>query len=312
MVMSTKLTAEPSELEWDTDIDYKKYGLEVYRLKKDGELTDFKAIYSTRSNKLLTVQKLGYRLLPNEVVLDVANRMAENVYLEPFKLIADSIMDWRHFVGKSKYYESKKEGHVVVQSIPGETHAILDSEATRIFAFYTLPDLKVMDKNEEINFGICVRNAIDGTGGLAIQGFTFRHICSNASLMTLQQVMKSGYVWGITKKHTKKLDISLANLENWMLQVADSMKSVEALYGRWMVEKANRDVVSKLGRMIPAKYLPDYISVEKKNATISSSSIPTMWELYNNVTANLWHEPIELKTKELLFQKMHVAFGLGR
>jgi hypothetical protein len=37
-----------------------------------------------------------------------------------------------------------------------------------------------------------------------------------------------------------------------------------------------------------------------------------MWELYNNVTANLWHEPIELKTKELLFQKMHVAFGLGR
>jgi hypothetical protein len=79
-----------------------------------------------------------------------------------------------------------------------------------------------------------------------------------------------------------------------------------------MVEKLNNDTVFKLGRSLPVKYLPDYINVEKKKITLTADPAPTMWETYNVLTKNIWHEPVELKTKQVLFEAVHYSFGLGR
>jgi len=306
------LQAIDSKNDWDIDESYKKYGFRVLQILKDGNLTDFKAIYSERKDRIIAMPRQGYRLLPNEVVLEAANEVAGTVHLEPFKLITDSIDDWKTFTAKSKYYKGKKNGHTVVQSVAGDTHALMDAEATRMFAFYKLPKLEIMDKGEELNFGICVRNSVDGTSGLAIDGFTYRHVCSNASLITLAQLVKSGMQIGIKKRHTKNLQIGLSNLQNWMFKVASGMDKVKVLYGKWMVEKLNNDTVFKLGRSLPVKYLPDYINVEKKKITLVADPIPTMWKTYNEITQKIWHEPIELKTKQVLFEGLHYSYGMGR
>jgi hypothetical protein len=130
--------------------------------------------------------------------------------------------------------------------------------------------------------------------------------------MTLTQIVKAGQVWGIKRKHIKTLDISLSNLENWMFKVADQMKNVETIYGKWMVENVNKETLFKLGRTIPVKYLPAYINVEKKKATLVSETMPTLWKLYNDITFSVWHEPVEMKTKEIIFERLHSAFGLGK
>lgn len=306
------LRLEPSKNPWDNEMDYSKYGYEVLSIFDGNNLTEFKAIRNSKKEKIVAIPRVGYKLLPNEVVLDVANQVADSVNLQPFKLITDSVEDWKTFAPKSKYYKSKKVGHKLVQSIAGDTHALIDDEATRMFAFYVLPKLEIMDKNEEMNFGICVRNSVDGTSGLAIDGFTFRHVCQNASLMTLAQVVKSGQQVGIKRRHTKKLDISLGNLEDWVRQVVGQMGKVKNLYANWMVQELNKDTVFKLGRSLPVKYLPDFINVEKKKVTLTADPIPTMWKTYNIVTAKIWHEPVELKTKQLLFEKLHYAYGMGK
>jgi len=306
------LRLEPSKNSWDNEMDYSKYGFEVLSIFDGKELTDFKAIRKTSTGRILAMPRTGYKLLPNEIVLEAANEVAETVHLEPFKLITDSIDDWKTFTAKSKYYKGKKNGHTVVQSVAGDTHALMDADATRMFAFYKLPKLEIMDKGEEMNFGICVRNSVDGTSGLAIDGFTFRHVCGNAGLITLAQLVKAGMQIGIRKRHTKNLQIGLSNLQNWMFKVSEGMDKVKVLYGKWMVEELNKDTVFKLGRSLPVKYLPDYINVEKKKATLTASPIPTMWDTYNAITAKIWHEPVELKTKQVLFEAVHYSFGLGR
>lgn len=306
------LRLEPSKNPWDNEMDYSQYGFEVLSIFDGKDLTDFKAIRNSKTNRIIAIPRIGYKLLPNEVVLEVANQVADSASLKPFKLITDSVDDWKTFNTKSKYYKSKKAGHSLVQSIAGNTHALIDAEATRMFAFYVLPKLEIMDKNEEMNFGICVRNSVDGTSGLAIDGFTFRHVCQNASLMTLTQIVKSGQQVGIRRRHTKKLDISLGSLENWVQKVSTQMGKVKNLYANWMVEELNKDTVFKLGRSMPVKYLPDFISVEKKKVTLTADPIPTMWKTYNIVTAKIWHEPVELKTKQLLFENLHYAFGMGK
>jgi hypothetical protein len=307
------LHIEPSKNSWDNEMDYSKYGFEVlsiYDEKKN--LTDFKAIRNVKTERIIAMPRIGYKLLPNEVVLEASNQVADTINLEQFKLITDSVEDWKTFKPKSKYYKSKKTGHKIVQYINGNEHALIDEEATRMFAFYKIPKLHLIDKNEDINFGICVRNSVDGSCGLAIDGFTFRHICGNASLMTLTQIMKAGQQVSARHRHTKNLNIGLDNIEEWILNVSEKMGRVKALYETWMVEQLNKDTVFKLGRSMPVKYLPDYINVEKKKVTLTADPTPTMWQTYNDLTAKIWHEQVELKTKQLLFETIHWAYGMGK
>jgi hypothetical protein len=307
------LNLAESTLDHDTEIDYSKYGFKVLKVNDEhGKETDFKAIYREKTNKYIAFVRDGYKLLPNEVVLEAGNEVADSLGLKPFKLITDAAESWKtyHHDKKYKYYKSKKEGRKLVQNVAGETHTLIDAEATRMFAFYTLPKLEMMDKGEEINFGICIRNSVDGSSGLNIDGFTFRHVCSNASLMTMIQVAKAGHTTGIRRRHTRNLQIGLNNLERWMEKVSLDMGKVKTLFGRWQVEQVNKDIIAKLGKSIPEKYLPDYISVEKNRGIFNGTVIPTSWTVYNDLTKSIWHEPVELKTKQVLFEKLHTSFGL--
>lgn len=307
------LSLSESTLDHDTEIDYAKYGFKVLKVRdENGKDTDFKAIFREKTNKYIAFVRDGYKLLPNEVVLEAGNEVADKLGMQPFKLITDAASDWAtyHHDKRYKYYTSKKEGRKLVQNVAGETHTLIDAEATRMFAFYTLPKLEVMDKHEEINFGICIRNAVDGSSGLTIDGFTFRHICTNASLLTMVQVAKAGHKSGIRRRHTRNLQIGLNNLENWVEKVSQDMVHVRNKYAEWMVEKVDKETIRMLGRNIPEKYLPTYITVEKHRGILKADPTPTSWKVYNDLTANIWHGQVEMRTKQTLFEKLHNSFGL--
>lgn len=300
----------PTENAWDSEIEYEKYGFEVLGLKLDGRVTDFKVIYRKDTGRIVAIPRQNYKLLPNEVVLGVANGVAKKANLKPFKMIAESIDDWRTFTPKSKYRKSSKQGFTMVQEVKGDEHALVDKEATRMYAFYTLPEVMMAGAKEVLNFGICVANSVDTTQGLAIMGFTYRHLCQNASLLTLKQVMAQNKVLGMYSKHSKNLKIGAANLEQWMLKAADKMENVQRTYAEWMVESIPKETVRNIGRWIPQKYYPEYIKKDGKKTTMSLQPRPTTWKVYNDFTANIWHEPVELKTKQVIFENLHLSFGM--
>jgi hypothetical protein len=298
-----------SSLDHDNEIDYGKYGFEVLEVKRGQAETDFKAIFNKKTDKIVAFTRKSYKLLPNEVVLDAADDMAECLHLERFKVLADATESWNTYgASPSKYYRSKKEGRTVVQTIVGSEHAILDASATRIFAFYKLPKLEIMDSKDEMNFGILVRNSVDGSSGLNIDGFSFRHICSNISIMGLMHISALGRKTGIRRRHTKNLDITLGNLKNMMGSVSKQMYRVRETYAGWMVEEVNKETIKKIGTSIPVKYLPDYLDVSENKPTITLPTMPTKWKMYNDLTQKIWHEPVAMQTKMALFEKLHAGF----
>lgn len=308
MAHSTELV--PTENTWDSEIDYDRYGFEVLGLKLDGRMTDFKVIYRKETGRIVAIPRQNYKLLPNEVVLGVANSVAKKANLKPFKMISESIDDWRTFTPKSKYRKSAKQGFTMVQEVVGDKHALMDAEATRMYAFFTLPE-KMMDGAKEVlNFGICVANSVDTTQGLSVMGFTYRHLCQNASLMTLKQVMAQNKVLGMYSKHTKHMKVNAANLEKWMLEAAGKMGNIQTTYATWMVEDIPKETVNRIGRWIPQKYFPEYIKKDGKKTLMTRDPTPTTWKVYNDLTQQIWHEPVELKTKQVLFESLHYSFGM--
>ena len=317
MIWLENLILRPSELEHDNEMDYEKYGFEVGRIfYQSGKETGYKAILNSRTGKIIHVASDKYKLLPNEVVLEMANEVADEMGLVPFKTVVESIADWKTWksrtlnAGGKSYTKHKKAGRVLVNEIPGSAHVLLDSNCTNMFAFYKMPEIVNMDKNEQFHFGLAVRNSIDGTSKLSIDGFSYRFICQNMSVATIQQIAKVNEIDALRRRHTINLEVTPSNLKTRMEFVVHKIKDLQKVYGRWMVEELNKDIVTKLGRTIPVTYLPEYIQVEKKKVTLTADPTPTKWKTYNDITAEVWHRPVELKTKQILFEKLHTAYGL--
>lgn len=316
--MNPNLELRESNNWWDEEMDYSKYGFSVFSVCKNGRKTGYKAIVNNKSDKIVHIASEKYKLLPNEVVLEAANEIAEQVGLVPFKTVIESANDWKTWKSRaqnaSKTYTKRKfakAGRVLVQEFNGNQHVLADSDATSIFAFYTMPDIVEMDKNEQFHFGLAVRNSIDGTSHLAIDGFSFRHICQNMSIATIQSIAKANQIAGsMRRRHTINMDVSFPDLKERMELVVGKLKNLQNVYGRWMTEELNSEVATRLGRSISPTYLPDYIQVEKKKVTVTADPMPTLWKTYNQITAEIWHRPVEMHTKQILFEKLHTAYGL--
>jgi hypothetical protein len=258
----------PMEIRFgDPDKTWRQHDLEQYPIHVGGKDTKYKAIF--RDNKLVKVLGKDYNLFPNEEALKIADSAALLANLTPFSPLAPGM---------------RVEGHV-----------IYNKEETKMRAIYTTGKIHKVD-GEEVNVGVNVFNAIDGSSSFGCGIFTFRQICGNGVIFGYEKIMQ------VRRIHTKGLQAAIEDMKAKMVLVMEQGASIVETYRQMAREKVTEKFVDKiLSSRLPVRVLPDYIKEEE-------AKLPdvTQWQLYNDITALIWHsEKTGLQTKTFQFKTLH-------
>jgi hypothetical protein len=246
---------------------WKQYGLEQYPIQIDGKDTNYKAIF--RNNNLVKVLGKDYELFPNEEALKIADQAAALAGLTPFA---------------PKTFGVRVDGH-----------KLYNKQETKMRAIYTPGKAHRVD-GDEVNIGVNVFNAIDGSSSFGCGIFTFRSICGNGVIFGYEEIMS------LRRIHTKGLQTIIDDMTNKMVHVMDQSISLLETYRRMAATKVTDKFITKiLKSRLPAKVLPDYLKEEE-------AKLPniTEWQLYNDVTELIWHnEKTGLHSKTFQFNTLH-------
>ena len=247
-----------------------QYGLSTPEIVFQEGSTRYKAII--KNDELVAILGKGYLLFPNEEALKIADSSAKLAGLVPFDPSN-------------------------VPGIKSEDHVLYSDNGHKIRAIYTAGKVDKVD-GDEVNVGVNVFNAIDGSSSLGCGLFTFRSICSNGVIFGYEKVMSMRMI------HTKGLEAAIDDLKNRMVLVMEYGHTLIETYRAMAAKRATNKMVNHiLSTRIPAKVLPDYITEEE--ATLPDISA---WGLYNDVTEAIWHnEKAGMKTKTIQFGWLHRA-----
>ncbi len=247
-----------------------QYGLSEPEIVFQNDETRYKAI--VRNDELVAILGKGYKLFPNEEALKIADSSAKLAGLEPFDPFK-------------------------IPGIKTEDHVLYSDNGHKIRAIYTAGKIDKVD-GDEVNVGVNVFNAIDGSSSFGCGLFTFRSICSNGVIFGYEKVMS------MRRIHTKGLETAIEDLKSRMVLVMEYGHTLIENYRAMAAKRATDKMVDQILRTrIPAKVLPDYITEEY--ATLPDISA---WGLYNDITEAIWHnEKAGMKTKILQFGWLHRA-----
>lgn len=279
------------------------YALEILPIKLDGSDTGRRLIM--RNGEMLGAVSDQYRLIPNEEVVSAADEIAADLGAVPFD---DFTGDW---------------------FVKLQNNVFMDEEGRRAHALYAWNDPVPVGGDDEVQVGFGVHNSIDGSMGLRVGLFTFRHACANMVFMGLGQggmdFDQRNVLSHSAKKHTKNLEIE--QLRAWIEETVGYAPSVIDAYKRWTSDELSRsDAVALLqmaraGRLSRRNDVPEWIQnaveytedldeqvregqedldgqqfvnglPQDKVADIAEAFRPQgelMWDTYNDLTANLWH-----------------------
>uniref|UniRef100_A0A6M3M8F8 DUF932 domain-containing protein n=1 Tax=viral metagenome TaxID=1070528 RepID=A0A6M3M8F8_9ZZZZ len=179
--------------------------------------------------------------------------------------------------------------------IKNEDHVLYNAQETKMRAIYTPGKIEKVN-GEEVNVGVNVFNAIDGSSSFGVGIFTFRQICGNGVIFGYEEIMH------MRRSHTKGLQTHIEDMKNKMVLIMEHGSSIVDKYRQMAKQKITNAFVEKiLKSRLPARILPDYLQEEE--ATIPDI---TEWQLYNDITELIWHnEKTGLHTKTFQFNTLH-------
>lgn len=272
------------------DATWEQYGLTQAPILINGERTGYKAIL--RGNQLISIVGEGYKLIPNEEAVKIADEAAKLAGLVPF----------HEFTGG---WFNRLEKHV-----------IQEKDGTRIHALYAIN--REYDVNgDKMHLGVGVHNSIDGSTGFGCGVFTFRHACSNMVWAGMkgyeQEFDQRKTIAYIYKRHTKNMfgpadnvKDFLTGLKNTILEVMEKANIILETYRKMADELVTEEFIKAIQKSrLPKKILPEYL---KKPIEELEGYIPavTQWDVYNDITAAIWHNAkTGLKTKDFQFKVLH-------
>jgi hypothetical protein len=252
---------------------WKQYGLEQYPIQVDGKDTSYKAIF--RNNGLVKVLGKSYELFPNEEALKIADAAASLAGLEPFA---------------PKAFGLRTEGHI-----------LYNKQETKMRAIYTPGKIQRVD-GDEVNVGVNVFNAIDGSSSFGCGVFTFRSICSNGVIFGYEEIMS------LRRIHTKGLQVAIEDMKSKMVLIMEQGATLLETYRQMAAIKVTEKFIDRiLSSRLPARVLPYYLKEEE-------AKLPdiTEWQLYNDVTELIWHnEKTGLHSKTFQFNTLHSVVPLA-
>lgn len=220
----------------ETDPKWSEYGITEKHLSYQENKTNFKAII--KEDKLVTLVKNRYTVIPNELILEDIVPLIERFGYDQL----DS--------------PAKK------------------SNGNRLMLYFVKPELHNLSNNEGIKLGLLLKNSIDGSLSLGVEGFSYRELCSNGVIMG-QETVQSFH-----KKHVGNAEEIINRLEESVALVNKTSLRILEKYKHMTQVKFENDRYESLKENVPRKLL---IGVSSK---IEQG---TDWNAYNEITQNLWH-----------------------
>lgn len=295
------------------DQTWAKHGLYQYPITFNGQVSNAKAIIRERNvddghgtfndvEDLIAIAGKGYTLLPNEEAIDMANQAAKLAGFVPFFEKMKS--------AKWKEGQGRLSGHV-----------LCNGKDTQMHAFYVPKDIEQqLEKrsartghevfgvpNDKVYVGVDVVNSIDGKKSFGVQLFSFRTACKNGVLWG------SSNLGGVKYAHTKKLETVVGQLKTLFVEQMDRAQLILENYRRLNNQPATVELLETLSKSrIPEKILPKYITDEEQRKAVDITKI-TKWQLYNDVTAGIWHNPSnDVTGKEFQFAQLEKVMPVLR
>jgi len=255
------------------DESCKEYGIVQAQLLYQGEPSGYKAII--KDSALVAIVSTGYKTLPNDIAIEVANSVAKEIGAKPFKC---------------KYWGGK--------------HVIFNKAGTRVYVTFVMPEKFKITSKDSCYIGFTVQNSIDGTLAFSASGFTYRELCSNGVMLGYR---KLAYYY---HKHTKGFDVQRELVKEAIRSVINDLYETINNYVGLTKLKLNREIAEQIAkaRFISRKFLPDYIEVEK-GKLVSFDPNVTQWQVYNDLTEAIWHNTrTNIDSKRAQFNILHRIF----
>ena len=275
----------------EPDTTWDQYNLREYPINVNGENTNQKAII--KNGELISIVSDKYMLLPNEEALNQANQIAKQSGLVPFN----------------------KFSKLNLKVVGGDEHAVLyGPHNARMHAMYAI-EKEYQVNGEDMYVGVGIRNSIDGTKAFGVDLFSFRSACSNMDIIA--RGGQRGWTLGIArtkmldtiyKRHTSGLDPKTFKYKELLANVMDRANAIIEAYEQMAIEKATKELLDNIKESrLPNKVLPDYITEE----SVQAPENLTQWNLYNDITANIWHNQKAAMTSKLFaFGQLHKVIPL--
>ncbi len=268
------------------DETWAQYDIHQHPILFNNQPTRAKAII--RGNDLISIAGKGYTLLPNEEALKLANEAAELAGFIPyFENIRDA--SWK---------QGRVRGHVLNNEKQTQMHALFVPKDTAKGGI----SLDARGK-DTLHVGVDVVNSIDGKKSFGIGAFSFRHACKNGVIFGQSNVDS------IKHPHTQGLKPIIAQLKTLFVQQMDKALMIAESYKLMTTTNATPQLLEKIKKSrIPDRVLPGYIAKPEENKTPKGL---TVWQVYNDITAGIWHNPAnDLTGKEFQFGQLHRAIPI--
>jgi AraC-like DNA-binding protein len=272
-----------SKLSLKTKDSFRKYGIKTYIIEANGKAWN-KYQYIERKGNPIAILSSKYQVLPNELVIEKADQIAQK-------------LDARPFTFDDRQWFSKYEAH---------EHVLASKNLASMSALYVFrEDVDITGEGDYVHLGYSVGNAIDGSRAFSVAIFTFRQVCSNFMLHLHSEKMlkvvngqqitanlrlnQTQTLASVSRKHTKSLstDTVLPTIKN-VIKSADSViQRYRAMKKAELLEKQAAQIVNYLPKRVYG-VLP-YIDVNEDNNKVTITQKVSQWQAFNDLTQALSH-----------------------
>jgi hypothetical protein len=144
-----------------------------------------------------------------------------------------------------------------------------------------------IEVNDLVQFGVSIRNSIDGSTALGVDGFTYRLACRNGATARLQNVT-------FNAKHVGNVDRLLDAFREALRTALEYCQQLAELYRKATRIKVTKEIAERLVElnlpMMYYKYTPIRLNVDGKDVEIDVIREDTLWNTFNSITYVITHK----------------------
>ena len=145
-----------------------------------------------------------------------------------------------------------------------------------------------IEVNDLVQFGVSIRNSIDGSTALGVDGFTYRLACRNGATARLQNVT-------FNAKHVGNVDRLLDAFREALRTALEYCHQLAELYRKATRIKVTKEIAERLVElnlpMMYYKYTPIRLNVDgREEVEVDVVREDTLWNTFNSITYVITHK----------------------
>jgi len=146
---------------------------------------------------------------------------------------------------------------------------------------------EAVEVDDIVQFGVSIRNSVDGTTALGVDGFTYRLACRNGATARIPNVT-------FNAKHVGNVDRLLDAFREALRTALEYCHQLAELYRKATMIKVTKEIAEKLVElnlpMMYYKYTPIRLKVDDKDVEVDVIREDTLWNTFNGITYVITHK----------------------